>query len=190
MLLGARREPDLRRRLRQLIWPRSGWRRTLSYIVYRLARLPGTPHGIAAGFACGAAISFTPFVGFHIVLAGLFAWAIGANIVASALGTIVGNPWSFPLIWVSTYRLGSWIMGLEPGAGGEAEFSLAYLIDNAYRLLLPMTIGGLPIAAVAWIASYWPLRYLVAGYQRARRARLRRRAARAARIRGQRETAP
>ncbi len=83
MLFRARRKPAIADRLRQFIWPRSGWRRAFSYVAHRLARLPGTPYSIAAGFACGAAISFTPFLGLHFVLAGLLAWALGANIIAA-----------------------------------------------------------------------------------------------------------
>ena len=190
MLFRARHAPGLRQRLRQFIWPRSGWGRALNYVAHRLARLPGTPHSIAAGFACGAAISFTPFLGLHFVLAGLLAWALGANILASAIGTVVGNPWTLPLIWFWTYRIGSWILGSDPGEGVQVEFSLAYLMDNPYRLLQPMFVGSVPLGAVVWITSYVPLRYLVAGYQHARRARRSRRTARAAaEATDQRETA-
>ena len=34
-----------------------------TYLVKRVTRLSGTPHSIAAGAACGVAISFTPFLG-------------------------------------------------------------------------------------------------------------------------------
>ena len=50
-------------------------------------RLPGTPYDIAAGFACGAAISFTPFIGFHVVLGMVIARLIKANMVAALIGT-------------------------------------------------------------------------------------------------------
>ena len=59
-----------------MLWPRRGWTRMALYIQHRLGRLPGTPYRIAAGFACGAAISFTPFLGLHFVLAALGALAL------------------------------------------------------------------------------------------------------------------
>jgi len=179
MLFRARSKPGPGQRLRQIVWPRSGWRRAANYLWYRVVRLPGTPYSIAAGLACGAAMSFTPFVGFHFMLAALLAWALGANIIASAIGTVVGNPWTFPLIWLWTYELGAWMVGLEPGHAPHFELSLSYLVDNAYRLLIPMAVGSLPLAVAAWVAVYWPARYLVTGFQHARQHRRERRARRA-----------
>ena len=36
---------------------------------------------------------------FHILLAMLLALLIRGNLIASGIGTVVGNPWTFPLIW-------------------------------------------------------------------------------------------
>ena len=85
-----RRHPlRLIRRVREFVWPRGGWRRAALYIVHRLGRLPGTPYRVAAGFACGAAVSFTPFMGFHFVGAALLALLIRGNVIASAIGTAI-----------------------------------------------------------------------------------------------------
>ncbi len=178
-------------RLREFLWPRSGWERSAKYVFHRVARLPGTPHAIAGGFACGAAISFTPFVGLHIVLAALLAWSIRANIISSAIGTVVGNPWTFPFIWVWIYELGHW-MGV--GTGGHASENLdfislfgkmleavlrlnaGYLFETAWPVFfLPMLAGGIPTALVMWIAFYVPLKPVVESYQRRRQARRERR---------------
>jgi len=178
-------------RLREFLWPRSGWERSAKYVFHRVARLPGTPHAIAGGFACGAAVSFTPFVGLHIVLAALLAWIIRANIISSVIGTVVGNPWTFPFIWVWIYELGHW-MGV--GTGGHASENLdfislfgkmleavlrlnaGYLFETAWPVFfLPMLAGGIPTALVMWIAFYVPLKPVVESYQRRRRARRERR---------------
>jgi hypothetical protein len=68
-------------RLKELVWPQQGWRRSTLYIAHRLGRLPGTPYRVAAGFACGAAVSFTPFVGFHFLLAALLSLILRGNIL-------------------------------------------------------------------------------------------------------------
>jgi hypothetical protein len=151
---------------------------------HRLMRLPGTSHSIAAGFACGVALSFTPFVGFHFALAALLAWIIGGNVIASAIGTIVGNPWTFPFIWLAIYRLGSRILGWEPAEALAGGFTFAHIVDHPFAVLLPMTVGGIPLSAMAWIVSYWPTRRFVAKYKEMRRhrqARRRKRRAAAAR---------
>lgn len=164
-----RKQLAMHHRMRGFIWPHIGWHRAGRYAYHRLMRLPGSAHSIAAGFACGVALSFTPFVGFHFALAALLAWIIGANVVASAIGTIVGNPWTFPIIWLAIYRLGSLILGWEPAEALPEGFTFAYIVDHPFAVLLPMTVGGIPISALAWIVSYWPLRQFVAKYKKMRR---------------------
>ena len=65
-----------KKRLSGYLWPQGGWKRYGRFILLKLHRLGGTPRSIAAGFACGAAISFTvplAATGFlYLVLFGLF----------------------------------------------------------------------------------------------------------------------
>ncbi|RMF08204.1 MAG: DUF2062 domain-containing protein [Alphaproteobacteria bacterium] len=162
------------------LWPRMGLRRYLVYLSHRIGRLPGTAHSIAAGIASGAAISMTPFVGFHFLLAALLAWVVRGNILASAIGTIIGNPWTFPLIWIWTYRIGCWLMARDPVADPLHHLSMT----DAFRepaatlgpLLLPMMAGSLPVAIVVWFGIYWPLRGAVGKYKERRIERRHRRA--------------
>lgn len=162
------------------LWPAIGWRRAWAYTMHRLARLPGSAYSIAGGFACGAAMSFTPFVGIHFVLAGIMAWAIRANILASAIGTAVGNPWTFPFIWTWLYQTGAWMVsGHELETQATPEFSeifgnmlqallswdIPYLLETATPVFWPMFVSGLPTAFVIWWFFYLPLKYTIQGYQ-------------------------
>ena len=72
----------------------------------KLDSLKGTPREIANGFATGVAMSFTPFVGFHLLLSLAVARLAGQNGIAAALGTIAGNPWTFSsdLVYNAAYR--------------------------------------------------------------------------------------
>ncbi|MFQ6017611.1 MAG: DUF2062 domain-containing protein [Kiloniellaceae bacterium] len=172
-----RRNPlPFARRIAEWVWPRAGWRRASTYIALRLRRLPGTPHRIAAGFASGAAISFTPFIGFHFAGAALLALMLRGNILASALGTVVGNPWTFPLIWAWTYVFGLWLLGEEAISALPNDLSLHYIFERPWDVFWPMTVGGIPTAIAAWFAFFWPVRRIVAAYQRARERRMRRKA--------------
>lgn len=157
-----------------VVWPRAGWRRASRYIAHRVRRLPGTPYRIAAGFASGAAVSFTPFIGLHFVFAALLALLLRGNVVASAIGTAVGNPWTFPFIWAWIYTLGQWLMGAEASSDFHASLSLGYIFERPLDVLWPMTLGALPTAVVVWIGLFWPVRGAVAEYQHARRWRMRR----------------
>ncbi len=179
-MLGRRHPLPIYRRVREFVWPSGGWHRASLYIAHRLRRLPGTPYRIAAGFACGAAISFTPFIGFHFVGAALLSILLRGSLLASAIGTVVGNPWTFPFIWAWIYALGQWLLGGEVVSELPAVLSLTYIFDRPLDVLWPMTVGGVPTSVAAWFAFFWPVRGAVAEYQHAR-SRLVRRKTRSAR---------
>jgi len=176
-----RRHPlPFHKRAGAVFWPRGGWRRSGVYVAHRLRRLPGTPYRIAAGFASGAAVSFTPFIGLHFVLAALLAVAVRGNIIAAAIGTVVGNPWTFPFIWLWIYSLGRWVLGFRYSAKDLPEdMAIQHIVDHPFEVLLPMVVGGIPTAIVAWFVFFWPLQRAVAEYQKARKRRLRKRLRRA-----------
>jgi uncharacterized protein (DUF2062 family) len=183
-----RRKPRPRwSRSLDLIWPHLGWRRFFKFWVLRLSRLPGSANAVSAGFAFGAAVSFTPFMGFHILLGMLMSYAARASMLAAAIGTIVGNPWTFPFIWWLVYHTGVWM-----GIGGMPddmanmnvseiflnavqaflEFDWNYLVKVAWPLLGPMLIGCLPYFAVAWVVFYFGFRWLIDAYGRKSREKL------------------
>lgn len=164
-------------RIRDVVWPRRGWHRGARYIGHRLGRLPGSPYRIACGFACGAAISFTPFIGFHFVLAMLLALMLRGNIIASAIGTAIGNPWTFPFIWAWIFGFGHWILGKGELNSETTGLTLAFIFEHPEQVLWPMTIGGIPTAIAVWGIAFVPAHSMVSQYQRARRWRIRRMAA-------------
>jgi uncharacterized protein (DUF2062 family) len=166
-------------RLKELVWPRQGWRRSTLYIAHRLGRLPGTPYRVAAGFACGAAISFTPFFGLHFLLAALLCLILRGSILASAIGTVVGNPWTFPFIGAWTYSLGSQMIGSSSSHEISVELTFQYFVENLMSVGWPMTVGALPTAVVVWCIAFVPIYFIVYEYQRARQWRIRRKATKA-----------
>jgi uncharacterized protein (DUF2062 family) len=143
-------------------------------MAHRVRRLPGTPYRIAAGVASGAAVSFTPFIGLHFVAAALLSLLLRGNVVASAIGTAVGNPWTFPFIWTWIYTLGQWLMGADAASDFPATLDLDYIFERPLDVLWPMTLGALPTAVVVWIAIFWPVRGAIAEYQHVRHRRIRR----------------
>ncbi len=173
MVLGRRQRKSLARRARDLLWPRTGVQRSAKYIAYRVVRLPGTPYSIAAGFAAGAAVSFTPLLGLHFILGAVLAVVTGGNILASAIGTAVGNPWTFPLIWSLIYNIGRWLlgMGMDEGASVSADLTLSEIAHQPMELLTPMLVGAVPAALTAWTLFFFPVYLGVRRYQAVRRAR-------------------
>lgn len=164
--------------LRNWLWPRKGAVRPWLYLRHRIVRLPDTPHRIAAGVASGVAASITPLLGFHFLLAGFIAWAARGNIIASAIGTAIGNPWTFPFIWVITYKLGSKLLGLETHKGAVQGLSWDMLFTHPTGLLGPMLLGALPLALLSWFLTYFVLKRFIAFY-RAKRDQAREKRAKA-----------
>lgn len=169
------------------IWPRSGWTRAGQYLWHRLHRLPGTPYSIAIGLACGAAMSVTPFVGVHFFMAALLAWLFRGNVLASAFGTILGNPWTFPVIWLTTYYMGNFILGNGLPVGDQAhnfegmfsglvrsmiEADGALFMDRVWPLWWPMMVGSIPSAILTGLVTYFVFYRLVEVYQKRRAKRL------------------
>ncbi|HEX2751995.1 MAG TPA: DUF2062 domain-containing protein [Alphaproteobacteria bacterium] len=182
-----RRKPkSLRQKFNNMLWPKMGWKRMRSYYKHRMGRLPGTPYFIAGGLATGIAVSLTPFLGLHIFLGATFCWLFRQSMIAMVFGTLIGgNPWSFPVIWLGTYYLGHLMlghtdvfdsvgsdMGMET-AGDPWALSFSTLFDNPMELLLPMTLGSLPLILPIWFVAFYLARRLVTRYQAARLARIR-----------------
>lgn len=181
-----RRHPlNFWQKLRQILWPKMGWLRVVKLYRARIIRLGSPAHSIAANMAGGAAMSFTPFFGVHIFAAMGFAWAIGAgmNIVAATVGTFVGNPWTFPFLLYTSYRVGAWLLTttgvmdkvthLSPDfVEQHGEGLWTFLVDNFYGVFVPTATGGVVMAMITWPLYYYLFFYLVRGAQRARRLRM------------------
>ncbi|WP_435640500.1 DUF2062 domain-containing protein [Micavibrio aeruginosavorus] len=169
------------KRLREILWPSMGWGRTWDYIRHRMFRRSDSSYSITAGIATGVAISFSPLIGTHFVQAALVAYVLRANLFAAVLGTLFGNPTTFPLIWWMSYELGEWVFGLFGYTGLLAipaeGLQLSYLLAHPYKLLLPMMVGGYLLAIVSWFVSYvffyWPVKQMQKAYHAERLQKLR-----------------
>lgn len=188
-----------------MVYPRGGWRRAGTYVLYRLRRLPDQPHRVSRGIAAGVFVSFTPTFGLHFALAASFAWLAGGNILAALLATFVGNPLTFPFIAVLSVSLGREILGL----GGQlspqlifGEFARASaelwhniraifgpehlrwenLVDFIQDVYWPYCVGGTIIGLLVSIASHYLTLPVIRAYHVRREKKM---AARIARVREQ-----
>lgn len=180
------------------LWPKRGIKRAAVYWGHRMARLPDTPHGIAAGVAAGAAMSFTPFLGLHIVLGSLVAFLIRGNYIGVIIGTFFGNPWTFPLIFALNYEIGAYILGTKVpedlsqlpiiilevisdffyqiwgyvmgvAPDGVSHIQNADIYANSYEtLLMPLLVGSVPTTLICWPIFYFSLKSFLERYHRRR----------------------
>ena len=126
--------------------------RPLIHIRHKLFRLKDPPQSISVGLAWGAAVSFTPLLGLHIIICFLGTYLMKGNLLAAAAGTIVGNPWTFPFIFFLDYKIGTFlgIKGIE-----TINFSVDFLINNFNSLFYPTLVGSVPLSICAWFSTYY-----------------------------------
>lgn len=184
MLFKRRSSPSWFEKTRVLLWPRRSFGRSIRYFTKRVLRVNATPYAIAMGVACGAFASFTPLLGLHFILAFGLAFLFRANLIAATLGTAVGNPLTFPLIWASTFRVGRVILGepvhhrAEPGLDGISGpndytvEAVSGFFERAWPVVKPMLVGSVPLGVTFAVACYAVTYATVLGYQKARAARI------------------
>ena len=175
--------------LRVLVWPRRSWMRSGQYVVKRVLRITATPHAVAAGVAAGAFTSFTPLMGLHFLTAAAIAYLLRGNLLASALGTFVGNPLTFPFIWATSLSTGRWMLGLDGTSapvdlgtamsdvlgslwsfdGEQAARGLAAIWEPVFW---PMMLGGAPWGLLVGLVTYWLTYRAALVFREARRDKL------------------
>tara|TARA_B100001248_G_C27392694_1_gene463400 strand:+ start:393 stop:1031 length:639 start_codon:yes stop_codon:yes gene_type:complete len=177
----------------EVIFSLKGISRAIGYVGIRLKRIPDTPHKISLGMSCGIFASFTPLFGLHFLIAGLLSYVLRANVLASLIGTFIGNPITFPIITVFNLKLGEWILGsneYSSGDGGKifegfldfifliykslftegsiGENSVPRMNEFLYGVFIPYSLGGLILGISVAIISYFLLRPLVSTYKKKR----------------------
>ena len=142
-------------------------KRVIYYYKLRLARLPDSNYAISSGFACGAMVSFTPLLGLHFVLAVILAYLIRGNFIAALIGTVVGNPITFPFIWGLIYKIGTYITNIKlQKITHEINFDM--IVNQTYEIFFPMLVGGIIIAPLVWVITYYVIYSFVTSFKKRR----------------------
>jgi uncharacterized protein (DUF2062 family) len=173
----------LKKKFREAVWPAMGWRRTFHYYRHRMFRGGDSTYRIAGGLATGAAVCFSPFLGTHIMQIFLFCWLLRTSVIAGLIGSMIGTPWTYPLIYWMAYKVGTWICSLFGMAGfialpegmafhhflNEPISFLRYLLKHPQKMLLPLTVGGYLCGILLWpvlyAIVYYPVRRAQALYR-------------------------
>lgn len=163
-----------------MAWPTSSFTRSARYFFKRVLRINASPYAIAMGVAIGAFVSFTPLLGLHFFMAFALAYLLRANYFSAIVGTVVGNPITFPFIWAFTFRVGRVILGdpvhhnAEPRLDGPSAYTVEAIsgfFERTWPVVKPMLVGSIPLGLTAAVACYFLTYGTVVGYQRARAAK-------------------
>ncbi len=165
------------------------FKRTKKYILVNLKRMKGSSHEIALGLACGIAISFTPFLGLHALLAITLAWVLRGSMAAALIGTLFGNPWTFPFIWYLSYEIGKLFVlesndlsaqYLLPSLKQEmiisfilvknifltTDYALIKENFNELNFIPTMALGSMPLVLIFWFFSYFIFESIINSYKK------------------------
>lgn len=141
--------------------PYRRWVRVLKRIYYRFLRIRGTPRQISLGLALGFFIGMTPFLGFHTVIAVMLAAVFKWSKIAAGAGVFITNPFTAPLIYPLTYKLGSTVTGFSNPPQWHQLFEsggVVNLVKNSPMILVDLTFGGmiigLPLAVIVYYVAF------------------------------------
>ena len=134
----------------------------------QLLHIDDTPERTAAAFALGVFFGFSPFLGFHTILAIVFAFLLNLNRVAILLGVYSNLPWIIAPYYAGVTMAASKITGhrLPPGFRWQVEtlFQMSAFQGEFWRrlitilkpLLFPYAVGSF-FGAVILAAVAYPL---------------------------------
>jgi len=131
---------------------------------FRVAR--GSPKAMARGVSMGLWVSFTPTVGFQMLIVALLAVPLRANVAVALAMVWISNPITVIPLYFAYYWLGTIVLGVPPLLYADLRGLLRALfatdpgsIVAAFRTLgtevgLPMLVGSFWIATVAAALAY------------------------------------
>lgn len=180
--------------LREMVYPRGGFRRATRYVIHRMSRLPDEPHRIARGIFAGSLIGFLPLPGLQFVGAWAAARLMRGNVLAALLGTFNTNPVTTPFFAVFAMSFGHWLLGVEaPLSAGEIGRAFGRAGHDLWRnieaiftddrmqwggllqfwhdIYLPYFIGALIPGILISLVAYYITIPIVQAYQKARHAK-------------------
>ena len=106
---------------------------------------------ISRAFAVGLFCAFMP-IPLHTLLAAALAVVFSSNILLSMALVWVNNPITMVPIYYYTYKLGSYILGME--LDPNFVFTLEYILENLTTTTIALCVGGLIVSPIAAILGY------------------------------------
>lgn len=157
-------------------------RRMRRYVVHRILHADDPPRKIALGAAIGMFITFTPTVGFQMILVVFLAWLLRANKLVGIPIVWLSNPVTIIPIYYPCYLLGCFILGVdsigvedwptvEQLSGGwwdKVTVFWAFTLDIFWGLW----IGGIIVGGILGSVTYGVVLTVVKKYRKVRPVRV------------------
>ncbi len=148
-----------------------------AFFIYRVLHVDDTPHRIALGVAIGMFITWTPTVGFQMLLVLGLSWLLGANKLVGVPFVWISNPATLVPIFYPNYLLGKWVLGSNCE---DPNFSEALTISGTWletvqrwwtatwQVFWPLWVGSIIIGLALGAISYGVIYYAVVEYRKIR----------------------
>jgi len=108
------------------------------------------------GFAIGVFIGFTPTIPFHTVLVSAVTLFFRQNLAAAYIGSwVIPNPFIVPFFYLAEFRIGKYLLGMDDSALVLPDVSVLSLLNLGWNIALPLLTGGIVVAALCAIPSYF-----------------------------------
>jgi uncharacterized protein len=157
----------------------SRWRQyatwTREFITHRVLHADDPPHRLALGVAIGVFVTFTPTVGFQMVIAVFLAWWLRANKAVGVPVVWISNPATFVPIYYSCYWVGRHILGKNGiGRAWWAELTrppegwwpaVTFYWSRFTEIAWPLWIGGFIVGGACEVVSYYLVYHLIRAYR-------------------------
>lgn len=105
--------------------------------------------GVALGMFCGILIPIG-----QSVVAALFAVSARANVAVAALVTFITNPFTTPLVYAASYKIGEWVVQRAPSDPADYANIPQDWTARAYDLVVYVPVGLLIMATTGAVAGF------------------------------------
>lgn len=152
------------------------------FCVLKILHADDPPHTLALGIAIGFFVTFTPLIGFQMMLSVFLAWLLRANKVVGVPIVWISNPVTLVPIYYPCYALGCRLLNQPVGKDkwdtineswdalrmdvatrwlDKVQFWWDILLDS----IGPLSLGCLVVASVTGVVSYYLSLFAIRTYR-------------------------
>ena len=153
-------------------------KRMRDFCVYKVLHADDPPHRLALGIAIGMFVTFTPLIGFQMLVSFFLAWLLRANKLVGVPIVWISNPFTiipiyYPCYWVGCQLLRmpvvsdewvniqqSWNTLLEDPTTKWGD-KVGFWWNNLLEFMAPLWAGCLLVAVVSGVLSYYISLYAI-----------------------------